>query len=80
MTIMKTTRGWGPWKKHYYSICSRHQKSITTCKHCRTGQWYNVWRSGISNMVFKYCPKIWKYFTNKKTKERSLRVEKRKDY
>jgi hypothetical protein len=45
------SRGWGPWRQEWYSICSAHFRphvntyytSDTDGPECPSGRWYNAW-------------------------------------
>jgi len=61
---MLKTKGWGPWKKRFYSFCSAHRIPKEGCKNCNSGTWSNVWSNGIECFIFKITPKIWLFFKN----------------
>jgi hypothetical protein len=62
---MKETIGWGPWKKIWYSLCSRHRKSDTNCNMCKAGYYTNDWRHFLSSLVFKILPSFWIWWVNR---------------
>ncbi len=65
------TKGWGPWRRDWYSVCSRHRHFDPTCRLCSTGFWGNHWWTEVSKMVFKRAPNLWVWCAN-------LRVLRRK--
>ena len=62
---MKTTKGWGPWRYEWYSLCSAHRDSIITCRMCTAGSWENVWRTKMSQFVFAVAPDLWRWWVNR---------------
>ena len=59
------TRGWGPWRAHWYSLCSAHRARVPNCTLCSHGLWRNYWRWCISHAVFKISPRFWCWWVNR---------------
>lgn len=55
------TKGWGPWKQTWFSICSMHYYHDDNCNMCTHGIWYFNIKSKISNYIFKKLPRFWKF-------------------
>jgi len=62
---MKLHKGKGLFRKEFYSICSAHQHYDTNCHMCRTGVWHNIYKSKISNVIFKKVPSLWRGWFNR---------------
>jgi hypothetical protein len=41
------TKGWGPWRYDWYSICSAPYGHDKFCIRCQAGSWHNVWWTEI---------------------------------
>lgn len=63
---MHRTRGRGPTKEEWYSICSRHRIYDSECKLCNVGRWVNVWRHACGGVVYAMCPWLWRKWVNRK--------------
>lgn len=61
----KQTRGWGPWRAEWYSICSAHQRYDKGCERCEAGSWVNTWGLAVSHFVFRYWPRLWLWWANR---------------
>lgn len=59
------TKGFGPFKKEWYSICSSHFIYDEHCIRCTRGEWINVWRHFFGSKVYKYFPDFWRWWVNK---------------
>lgn len=61
------TRGWGPWRQDWYSICSAHQHGgpEDDCRLCRAGKWRNRWRHFLGHCVYKISPRLWRWWANR---------------
>jgi hypothetical protein len=59
------TKGWGPWKQEWYSVCSAHLNYDSTCPRCLCGAWAFVWKVHVNNLTFKFFPKLWIWWINK---------------
>lgn len=75
------TKGWGPWKYRWFSICSRHGLGRDkTCEACNTGHWTNVWKWKIGGLIYDIAPWLWKWWINLKfNKNKAMNFEKRND-
>lgn len=60
------TKGWGPFRYDWYSICSMHQIHDEKCRACCSGSWRNYWMLCISNVFYKLSPKLWIWWMNRK--------------
>lgn len=58
--------GFGPWKREWYSICSRHRHRDNTCDLCQVGSWKNIWKHKLCHVFYKCCPKLWIWWRNRK--------------
>jgi hypothetical protein len=56
------TKGWGPWRKLWFSFCSMHQEYQETCHICNAGHWVNNWRYKFEDFIYKNFPKLWKWW------------------
>lgn len=45
------TKGWGPWRYDFYSICSAPYGHDKDCPRCAAGNWYNVWWDWIKSKI-----------------------------
>jgi len=59
------TQGLGPWKRQYFSFCSKHFSPKDNCIGCQSGIWVNVWKHHFGSFLFQYFPKIWVWWSNK---------------
>lgn len=50
------TKGWGPFKSIWLSICSRHYVHDPKCSMCQAGGWYNVTIGIIEAIIWKWRP------------------------
>jgi hypothetical protein len=62
---MKDTRGWGPWRKDWYSVCSKHRVTQDDCGMCNAGHWVNNWVHLAGGFVFKVSPRLWRWWVNR---------------
>lgn len=62
----KLSRGWGPWRENYYSICSAHHIFVHDCPRCEVGTWYNAWLGKVSNLAYRISPHLWRLWVNRK--------------
>ena len=64
---LPTTRGWGPWRRDWYSICSAHQNGgpDDECSRCRAGLWRNRWMHALGHVVYKLSPRLWRWWVNR---------------
>ena len=61
-----TRRGWGPWRREWYSICSAHRCFIADCTLCHSGGWHNCWGAAVSRAFFWLAPDLWRRLVNRK--------------
>jgi len=47
-------KGWGLWKKEWYSICSQHQQYNKDCYICHYGTWENCWITYLRSKYEKW--------------------------
>lgn len=59
------TRGWGPWRQDWYSICSAHMKPQTDCPNCQAGQWINTWNHALGGIVYRLHKPTWLWWANR---------------
>jgi hypothetical protein len=57
-------KGWGPWQKRWFSICSKHQDHKEGCHLCDAGHWSNIWCWKISGWMFQVSPRFWRWYMN----------------
>lgn len=66
------SKGWGPWRYEWYSICSgcnKPDKNIfynPNCPRCMTGSWRNVWLGKIEHIIYTLAPNLWRWWVNTK--------------
>lgn len=58
------TKGWGPFRYDWYSICSAHQQIDLNCKRCQCGTWINNWKHSINYYLFEKELNFWRWWTN----------------
>jgi hypothetical protein len=58
------SKGWGPWRREFYSLCSAHQEAREGCPRCASGTWANAWASAISRAGYKVTPRFWLLMSN----------------
>lgn len=67
------SKGWGPFRYEWYSICSGHSKNSdgkyyghdTSCNRCMAGRWTNCWMHEISSFVYDHEPELWRWWVNR---------------
>lgn len=59
------TKGWGPWKCSWYSLCSKHFNFKDNCTLCLSGEWKNNWIVIIDHLWYKYWYFVWFYWHNR---------------
>lgn len=57
--IRLKSKGWGPWKQKFYSVCSSHCIPIDTCHRCNTGMWMNVRLNKVSQYFERHWYSLW---------------------
>jgi hypothetical protein len=70
------TRYRGPLREDWYSICSKHQNYKADCKLCQTGQWRNRYLRHFGSFIYKNCPKLWRWWANRKNSKSRKFLEK----
>jgi hypothetical protein len=60
------TIGFWPFKKDWYSICSRHQEHNKDCNLCIKGSYCSRWKLSVSAFFFKFTPRLWTWWVNRK--------------
>jgi len=58
------TRGFGPWRYEWYSICSKHYHHKDTCNLCQAGSWVNVYEHAITSYICKADYPLWLWWVN----------------
>jgi hypothetical protein len=54
------TRGEGPLKEEWYSICSMHHERDENCDMCNCGKWINVEEQKKEHELFERNPEEWR--------------------
>lgn len=57
------SKGWGPWRKEFYSYYSFEQQMKEDIFH-ECGQWRNVWVGKFSSFIYNRWPDFWRWFVN----------------
>ncbi len=65
-------RGWGPWRRDWYSICSKHQRRDPKCSACQCGEWVWFIPHLLSSSVFGLSPEVWRWWANLPWKKRAF--------
>ncbi len=66
------TRGWGPWRQEFYSVCSKHRITHPTCSTCKAGSWPNCWKRALGARIYKRWPRLWRRWANRPAGRRRL--------
>lgn len=61
------SKGWGPWKCEWYSICSMHYFHDEFCSMCQAGSWRNCYKHIIESHIFDKNPDLWRRWANDKS-------------
>lgn len=69
------SRGWGPLREEWYSICCFSPGHKKNCPRCHTGHWVNVWRQRIEHLHYKFFPAHWRRMANRPDSEQRRRIE-----
>lgn len=64
------TKGWGPFRSDWYSICSAHYEYNDSCRMCQAGGWINTWKQKFETIIFKHNPELWMWWANGRKWER----------
>jgi hypothetical protein len=59
------SKGFGPFRREWYSICSAHRNDDPGCKMCQTGRWVNVWRLWCSQVIYRMHKPTWIWWANR---------------
>lgn len=61
------TKGWGPLRAEWYSICSAHQRASpdSPCPRCQAGEWTNCWGQNIDHVIYKAAYPLWHWWHNR---------------
>jgi hypothetical protein len=57
------SRGWGPWRREFYSLHSDPQSIQMDTAH-EFGTWRNVWGGLVSHFVYTRWPSVWQWMVN----------------
>lgn len=71
-TAADARRGWGPWRRDWYSICSRHRGFEPKCALCQHGSWEWLVPHSISSFVYWISPGLWRWWANLPWKKRAF--------
>lgn len=63
-----SARGWGPWRREWYSICSAHSVDADRCPRCAVGVWKNAWAVALGHCVYKAFPRLWRWWANRRNR------------
>ena len=69
------SRGWGPWREEWYSICSAHRGYKETCNLCNKGTWVNVYKQAAGYFIFERWPDLWRWWANRPWSPRRKKLE-----
>lgn len=58
------SKGWGPWKYEWYSICSAHFVAKQSCNNCNRGNWVNVYEHAVISYICKVNYPLWYWWVN----------------
>lgn len=67
MSLRSRTKGCGPWKYEWYSVCSVHHptRQNDDCIKCNTGRWINTWKLACGHVIFDNFPALWIWWANR---------------
>lgn len=68
-------RGRFPFRRTWYSICSMHYYHDESCDLCKTGDWSNDVRHWLGGRVFRYCPRLWRWWVNRPSSSARKRLK-----
>lgn len=57
-------KGIWPFRKTWYSFCSKHQDYKKSCPRCNKGTWENDLKNFFSKLLYESSPKAWKWWVN----------------
>jgi hypothetical protein len=59
------SKGWGPWRQRWYSVCSTHAAAEPQCPQCEAGCWVYVLTNLFERAVFRVAPSLWLWWVNR---------------
>lgn len=67
------SKGWGPFRYEWYSICSGHGVNVdgnyysfdTSCDRCVAGHWVNCWMHEVDSFIHDHAYPLWYWWTNR---------------
>ena len=59
------SKGRGPFRAEWYSICSRHYDYDPDCNLCQCGSWHNVWARMIDHQIYNHAYWLWHWWHNR---------------
>lgn len=63
MSAKLKSKGWGPWKYEFYSVCSAHH-SNDNCSTCQVGSWINCYAHIITTYIYERNYALWFWWAN----------------
>lgn len=57
--------GWGPWRRRWISICSRHREHQIACRLCMTGRYSWAIPAFFSRLFYRRAPRLWRWWVNR---------------
>lgn len=61
---MGRTRGRGPFKEDWISLCSAHRRYREDCELCNAGHWSNHWMAAFGHLFWVISPDLWRKLAN----------------
>jgi hypothetical protein len=82
------SKGWGPFRYEWYSICSGHGRNKdgnhygydTDCLRCMAGRWINCWRHEMGSWVHNNHYPLWFWWSNRRQYSFSEGIKKGREY
>ncbi len=59
------SRGWGPFREEWFSVCSRHRTRTAGCDACAAGQWKNILLVDLNGVFYRRFPRLWHAWANR---------------
>jgi hypothetical protein len=69
------SQGWGPWRREWYSICSRHHDPHTDCHMCMTGHYSYVVLNHMEHFFYTHFYRLWHWWVNRPNSASRKRIE-----
>lgn len=66
------SKGWGPFRQDWYSVCSMCYYHNEDCPRCRVGRWHNRLTRKFGSMVYRLWPDLWRWWANRPAGKRDL--------